>query len=104
MERIITEITEKLKREITEFFAGTQTDVGSAEVYFSKRIAAATLELLKAYYEKQDQALREDKTSRKEAGLSVERRGDKREMLTLLGQLEFRVCQAANTKTRFGKP
>ena len=55
MERIITEITEKLKREFTDFFAGTQTDVGSAEAYFSKRITSATKELLQAYYEKQDQ-------------------------------------------------
>ena len=90
MERIITEITEKLKRDFTIFFAGTQTDVGSAEAYFSKQIAEATVELLQAYYEKQDQQLREDKVGRKEAGLRVERRGDKREVLTLLGQLEYR--------------
>ena len=90
MERIITEITEKLKRDFTIFFAGTQTDVGSAETYFSKRIAEATVELLQAYYEEQDQKLREDKAGRKEAGLSVERRGDKREVLTLLGRLEYR--------------
>ena len=90
MERIITEITEKLKREFTEFFAGTQTDVGSAEAYFSKRITSATKELLQAYYEKQDQQLREDKAGRKEVGLRVERRGDKREVVTLLGRLEYR--------------
>ena len=90
MERIISEITEKRKREFTEFFAGTQTDVGSAEAYFSKRITSATKELLQAYYEKQDQQLREDKAGRKEVGLRVERRGDKREVVTLLGRLEYR--------------
>ena len=90
VERIITEITENLKRDFTIFFAGTQTDVGSAETYFSKRIAEATVELLQAYYEEQDQKLREDMSSRKEAGLSVKRRGDKREVLTLLGRLEYR--------------
>ena len=90
VERIITEITEKLKREFTEFFTGTQTDVGSAEEYFSKKIAEATVELLQAYYEEQDQQLREDKPGRKGAGLRVERRGDKREVLTLLGRLEYR--------------
>ena len=88
VERIITEITENLKRDFTIFFAGTQTDVGSAETCFSKRIAEATVELLQAYYEEQDQKLREDMSSRKEAGLSVKRRGDKREVLTLLGRLE----------------
>ena len=90
MERMITEVTEKLKREFTEFFAGKQTDVGSAEAYFSKRIAAATMELLQAYYEQQDRQLCKDKAGRKEAGLSIERRADKREVLTLLGPLEYR--------------
>ena len=90
MERIITEITEKLKREFTEFFGGTQTDVGSAERYFGERIAEAVLELLQAYYEKQDEQLRADKSERKKAGLSIERRGDKREVLTLLGPIEYR--------------
>lgn len=90
MERIITEITEKLKREFCEFFSGTQTDVRAAESFFSKRIAEATMELLQAYYEQQDERLRKDKTGRKETGLNVERRGDKREMLTLLGRLEYR--------------
>ena len=90
MERIITEITEKLKREFTEFFSGEQTDVNAAEIFFSKRIAEATMELLQAYYEHQDEQLRKDKAGRKGAGLLVERRGDKREMLTLLGRLEYR--------------
>ena len=90
MERIITEITEKLKREFTEFFSGEQTDVNAAEIFFSKRIAEATMELLQAYYEHQDEQLRKDKAGRKGAGLVVERRGDKREMLTLLGRLEYR--------------
>lgn len=90
MERIITEITEKLKRGFCVFFSGTQTDVRAAELFFSKRIAEATMELLQAYYEQQDERLRKDKTGRKETGLNVERRGDKREMLTLLGRLEYR--------------
>ena len=59
-------------------------------MFFSKRIAEATMELLQAYYEQQDERLRKDKTGRKETGLNVERRGDKREMLTLLGRLEYR--------------
>ena len=90
MERIITEITEKLKREFCEFFSGKETDVSSAESFFSQRIAEATMELLQAYYEQQDELLRKDTVGRKEAGWSIERRGDKREVLTLLGQLEYR--------------
>ena len=63
VERIITEITEKRKRGSTGLFGGTQTDVGSAERYFGERITEAVLELLQAYYEKQDEQLRTDKSS-----------------------------------------
>ena len=90
VERIINEVAEKLKREFNIFFLGEQTNIAVAESYFGKCIAEATLELLQAYYEKQDQQLREDKASRKQAGLSVERHGDKREVLTMLGPLEYR--------------
>ena len=89
MEKIINEVTEKLNREIKEFFSGREADVGTAERYFGSRIAEAVLELLRAYYEKNDRELLEDKTGRKQAGLVVERRGDKREILTQLGRLEY---------------
>lgn len=90
VERIINEVAEKLKREFNNFFVGEQTDIATAESYFGKCIAEATLELMQAYYEKQDQQLREDKVGRKQVGLTVERREDKREILTLLGSLEYR--------------
>ena len=90
MERIINEVTEKLNREFNNFFLREQTDIAAAESYFGKCIAAATLELMQAYYEQQDQQLREDKAGRKQAGLTVERLGEKREILTLLGLLEYR--------------
>jgi len=90
VERIINEVGEKLKREFREFFSGKQTDIQTAEACFSRWIAEATLELLQAYYEDIDRQLWEDKAGRKSAGLTVERRGDKREQLTLLGRLEYR--------------
>ena len=90
MERIINEVTEKLNREFNNFFLREQTDIAAAESYFGKCIAAATLELMQAYYEQQDQQLRADKAPRKQAGLMVERLGDTREILTLLGLLEYR--------------
>ena len=89
VERIINEVTEKLNREIKEFFVGTETDVGTAERYFGSRIAEAVLELLRTYYEKCDRELLEDKARRKQVGLSVERRRDKREILTQIGRLEY---------------
>lgn len=90
MERIINEVTEKLKREFKDFFSGEQTDIAAAESFFGGRIAEATLKLMRAYYEQQDQQLREDKAGRKHDGLRVERLEDKREVLTLLGPLEYR--------------
>ena len=90
MERIINEVTEKLNREFNNFFLGEQTDIRSAESYFGKCIAEATLELMQAYYEQRDQELREDKGRRKQAGLTVERLEDRREILTLLGPLKYR--------------
>lgn len=97
VERIINEVTEKLNREIKEFFLRKQADVGTAESYFGNRIAEAVLELLQAYYEKCDQELLADKSGRKQTGLSGERRGDKREILTQLGRLEYKrtYCKKA---------
>ena len=89
VERIINEVAEKLKREFNNFFSGEQRDIGTAESFFGSRIAEAVLQLLQAYYEQQDQELLEDKAGRKQAGLSVEQHGDKREVLTLFGQLEY---------------
>ena len=90
MEIIINEVTEKLKSEFNIFFSGKQTDIEVAESFFGSRIAEAVLQLLQAYYEQQDQRLLEDKAGRKQAGLSVERHGDKREVLTLFGRLGYR--------------
>ena len=90
MERSINEALEKLKREFEEFFSGTKTDIESAEKYFSKRLSETTLDLMRVYYEEQDMLVWIDKAARKEAGLSVERRGDARRVLTSMGQLEYR--------------
>lgn len=90
MERSINEALEKLKREIEEFFSGTKTDIQTAERYFSSRISEMTLELMKIYYEEQDMLVRSDKGARKQAGLSIERVGDRRRVLTTLGELEYK--------------
>ena len=90
MERIINEVTEKLKREFNNFFAGEQTDIDAAERFFGSQIAEAVIQLLQAYYEQRDRQLLEDKAGRKQAGLSVERHGDKREVLTQFGRLEYK--------------
>ena len=89
MEKIINEVTEKLNRELNEFFSGEPVSVDGAERYFGSRISEAVLTLLQAYCEKCDQELLKDKAERKKRGLSIERRGDKREILTRLGRLVY---------------
>lgn len=90
MNRIINEVTEKLKRRFEEFFTGEE-DVGlrHAEQYFGQLIAEASLELLQAYYEEEDRRLLEDKAGRKQMGLTVEHRGVGREVLTQLGPFSY---------------
>ncbi len=90
MERIINEVTEELKRDFIEFFKEGNVEIGIAEKYFTERIAEVTLKLLRICYEEADQEIRENKAARKQAGLTVERRGEKRELLTQLGRLEYR--------------
>ena len=89
VEKIINEVTEKLNRELNEFFSGEPVSVDGAERYFGSRISEAVLTLLQAYCEKCDQELLKDKAERKKRGLSIERRGDKREILTRLGRLVY---------------
>ncbi len=90
VEKSINEVLEKLKKEFEDFFSGTKTDIETAESFFSRRLRESTLQLLKAYYEEQDHLFRIDKGARKDAGLSIERRGDERRVLTSLGELEYK--------------
>ena len=39
VEKIINEVTEKLTREMKEFFSVREADIGTAERYFGSRIA-----------------------------------------------------------------
>lgn len=90
MKAIINEVAEKLKHEFITFFSEEEKGLVEAERYFSRRIADATLELLRVYYEEMDRRLLEDKARRKQLGLTVERRNAEREILTSFGCLEYK--------------
>ena len=90
MKTIINEMAEKFKRMLEYFLGSSQTDIDHAEKYLGREISAMVLEVLRAYYEQEDAQLLSDKRGRKEAGLRVERRKEKRQVLTLLGKLEYR--------------
>ena len=56
----------------------------------SRIMKAFIRELIKAYFELANEAILKDKTSRKERGLVVERRSDKRSVYTIFGDISFK--------------
>ena len=89
MKEMIAEAVEKLKRNLEEFFAEEEKTLDEAEQYLGEAISQTVCGLLGAYYEKLDAQLREDKAGRREAGLVVERCGEKREVLSLIGTVRY---------------
>ena len=89
VEEIITQVTEKLKREIVEFFQGEDLSIDSAEISLKGAVENCICELMAAYYEKLDKIVLEDKASRKEAGLVIERKNDRRQVLSKFGPISF---------------
>ena len=56
----------------------------------SRIMKAFIRELIKAYIQITDEAILKDKSSRKERGLVVERRDDKRSVYTIFGDISFK--------------
>lgn len=86
---MINQTIEKLKAKLENFFENKIVNIDHAEVCLGQEISAAVLELLAGYYEQVDRELLENKAGRKAVGLSVERRNEKRRVLTQLGELEY---------------
>lgn len=86
---MINQTIEKLKNKLEKFFENEIVNIDHAEEHLGQEISAAVLELLSGYYEQVDRELLEDKAGRRVAGLCVERRNEKRRVLTQLGQLEY---------------
>ena len=86
---MINQTIEKLKSKLEKFFEGGAVSIDHAEEWLGREISAAVLELVSSYYEQLDRELLADKAGRRAAGLSVERRNEKRRVLTQLGQLEY---------------
>ena len=99
MNNIITETIEKLKSHFEHFFKNDDKTITDVENYFSTILHEATLTLTAAYYEKKDLELLQNKQLRKQKRLIVERRNDKRAVLTSLGLLEYRRTYYAKTGT-----
>ena len=68
---------------------GEKRSLAEAERYFGECLSHIVTGLLLAYYEKLDREILEDKAGRRKEGLSVEPHGDKRTILTTLGEVEY---------------
>ncbi|MBC7322220.1 MAG: ISLre2 family transposase [Acetomicrobium sp.] len=77
-------------KELLEFFGDSEVrTLAEIEDEISRIMKAFIRELIKAYFELADEAILKDKTSRKERGLVVERREDKRSVYTIFGDISF---------------
>lgn len=90
METMISKALENLKRELNNFFSGEEKNLQEAEIELSRMIAVTTADLLSKYYEAIDRRIYEDKERRKNEELRVERKNDKREILTVIGTVKVR--------------
>jgi len=89
MIEMINELTEKLNKELQSFFTEGQKSLEEVEGYFFDRINDTVLQITSYYYEELDRVIAADKKQRKEDGLVVERKHDRRQVLTMLGPLEY---------------
>ena len=88
MQSIIDRIVDNLKQEITNFFSGIPS-IEDVEAFSWTKLKKAAAELTEAYAREIDAALYEDRAGRKAAGLSVERRGNRRTILTDIGEISY---------------
>jgi hypothetical protein len=87
---IIQQICENYIREVLDFFdTGTIRTLDEMETELKEKTNCYLRNTMKTYLEGLDEAIAEDKTGRKKKGYVVEHKGDKREIYTQFGSLEF---------------
>ena len=99
MEKIINETTNNFKTNCMVFFNEGKKSISEIETFVKEQIECISLAMTAAYYEELDQQILEDKKSRKELGLIVERKGDERNVLTQIGMLNYRRTYYEKTGT-----
>ena len=88
MEDIIVKVIENLKDEFIEFFSRTPK-IDDVENFTFEKLKNIALQLTKDYAEEVDAALYANKKGRRAAGLAVERKGDRRTILTSIGDISY---------------
>lgn len=87
---ILLQIVSNFISEILKFFCSSNVrTLAEIEDELFRMTKAFIREIVKAYFELADEAILKDKTSRKQRGLVVERRDDKRSVYTIFGDISF---------------
>ena len=90
MKTIVQESLAHFQQKILSLFHSTSpVTIQQAETKLLSAAKAFSLEVLKAYVEELSESLRSDRAGRREEGLALERRGDKRIILTQLGEFTY---------------
>lgn len=90
MDTILQQICENFIEEIVGFLGqGKALKLEEIETTLKKKTDTFILDMMKAYLEELDRAIVEDKAFRKQKGIVVQRRGDKREQYLTFGPLSF---------------
>ena len=89
MALIITEIAERFIKKLMEIFTDGEKSFGEIEEMALSECKSTAAEVVAAYIKCVDESIRNSKKSRKEAGYTVERRGDERRIQTLVGEVSF---------------
>lgn len=88
MEIIVTQIAEKFIKNLVKTLT-TGANFTEIEKVVVQEISKCAAEVTSAYIEHLDSAIEADKVSRRQAGYAVERRGDKRKLLTQFGEVGY---------------
>ena len=88
MESIIDRAVEKLKQELESFFR-ERPRIEEVEAFSWKKLKKVAAELTESYAREIDKAVYADRAGRKAAGMSVERRRDRRVILTSIGEINY---------------
>jgi len=87
---ILLQISKKFIGEVLGVFGlGQIKTIEEMEVRLKQKTDSFILEMMKVYLETLDQAIVEDKANRRNKGIVIERKSDKREMYTQFGSLKF---------------
>lgn len=103
MRSIIDITVENLKQDLMNFFSRSPR-IEEVEEFSWSRLKQVAVKLTEAYAEEIDIALYEDKAGRKAAGLAVERKGNKRTLLTDIGEISYKRTYYAQRDGTFDFP